>query len=73
MNNEIDKGLSEFISSTEIIRADNIAEIIVDYFENDKNMPIRLLGFSADANKSDYEISEEGYYYYQSLKNSVVS
>lgn len=71
INNEIDKGLSEFMSNIEIKRNNGIAEIIIDYFNNDKNKPIRLIGFSTNPNNSDYEIAEEGYHYYQSLKLEI--
>lgn len=64
-NEEIDKGLSEFINSTFIRRTGEIAEIIVDYYEG---KPVRLIGFSTDANKNDFEIFEEGYYYWNELK-----
>lgn len=65
-NTEVDKSLSEFISSVEIIRTNDKAEIIIDYVDVH---PIRLLGFSTDLNKSDWEVYEEGFHYYQSLKH----
>lgn len=68
MNTEIEKGLSEFIQNVEVIRTGDIAEIIVDY---DAGRPIILLGFSTDANKSDFEVTEEGYHYYQRLKEHI--
>lgn len=64
-NTEIDKGLSEFISSTFIRRVDNIAEIIIDYYEG---KPVRLIGFQADAQDTDFEIYESGYHYYKEFK-----
>lgn len=48
----------------DIRRTDNIAEIIVEYFEGDLSKPIRLIGFATDASKTDYEIAEEGWEYW---------
>jgi len=70
-NKEIDKGLSEFISSTFVQRTGKIAEIIVDFFEGDPLKPIRLIGFQTDASYSDFEILEDGYYYYNELKINI--
>lgn len=69
-NKEIDKGLSDFIQNTTIVRSGEVAEIIVDYYEG---KPIRLLDFTSNSSKSDFDISEEGYFYYQELKRSISS
>jgi hypothetical protein len=55
--------LSEFLES-EVIRNNDKAEIIFDYFEG---KPVRLIGFVTDPNLSDFEILEQGYYYYLDL------
>ncbi len=67
-NTEIDKGLSDFIQSVEITRKENIAEIIVDYYQGH---PIRLIGFKTDSEKTDFQILEEGYSYYNELKLEI--
>lgn len=68
MNLEIDKTLSEYIQSVNIIRKDNIAEVVVDYF---KSKPIRLIGFETTSTKTDFEIYEESYNYYNELKYNI--
>lgn len=72
-NKEIDKGLSEFISNTLVRRTGDIAEIIVDYYEGDLNKPVRLIGFATEAARSDFDILEDGYYYYNELKRNIIN
>lgn len=60
--------ISEFINEVEGIKRDGeIAEIIYDYFEGDLNKPVRLIGFSSESMKNDYEIYEEGFMHYKNL------
>lgn len=70
-NKEIDKGLSEFIQSTWIRRTKDIAEIIVDFHEGNSEKPIRLIGFSTESSKTDFEIFELGFHYYNDLKFEI--
>lgn len=62
--------LSDFIGK-EVKRTGDVAEIIYNYHEGNKDKPVRLIGFSTDASKSDYEILEEGYHYYLELTERV--
>lgn len=71
MNTAIDQGLSEFMQATEVRRNGEAAEIIIDYFHGDETKPVRLIGFKTNASKSDYEILEEGFYYYNRLKEEI--
>jgi len=48
----------------EVVRRNDVAEIIVDYHES---KPVRLIGFTADLELSDYEVMELGYEYYERL------
>lgn len=67
------------IMQGEIIRHDGIAEIIIDHYDPDDfpddpqnwMKPVRLIGFSTEASKTDLEIYEEGWDYYQALKHEV--
>ena len=68
INKEIDNGLTGFMGSVFIIRSGEIAEIIVDYYEG---KPVRLIGFQTESNKSDFEILEAGYYYWNELKTLI--
>ena len=61
--------LSDFCDM-EIIRNDGVAEIVFDKVGLNKEIPVRLIGFYTDANKSDFEIREEGFYYYNELLNN---
>lgn len=54
------KTLSDFCSM-EVIRKEDKAYII---FDRVKEGLIKLIGFSTDASKSDFEIQEEGYGFY---------
>ena len=58
--------LSDFVNMG-IIRTNDKAEIIFDYFQGDPNDPVRLMGFQDDAWKSNFEISENGFYFWQEL------
>jgi len=51
-----------------IQRGEGIAEIIVDEHEGHS---IPLIGFSCDENKTDFEIAEEAYEYYQELMRAL--
>ncbi len=61
--------LSDFCNMQ--IKRTDVAEIIVDYSEGDINKSVRLIGFSTDINKTDFEIQEEGFEYYQNLKEEI--
>ena len=58
--------LSDFLGK-EVKRTGDIAEIVYDHYEGDKDKPVRLIGFVTDASKTDFEILEEGYHYYLNL------
>lgn len=62
--------LSDFMNK-EVKRTGHLAEIIYEYYEGDKNKPVRLIGFVTDASKTDFEILEEGYHYYIELCEQV--
>lgn len=68
--------LSDLIGC-KIIRHDGIAEIIIDTYIDDGThiedwgKPVRLIGFSADASLTDYEIYEEGWEYYSAFKEEI--
>ena len=47
----------------EVVRG-SCAEIIVDHYEGKS---VRLIGFTADLDLSDYEVLELGYEYYERL------
>lgn len=56
---------------TEIRRTGDIAEIIVEYYEGDKDKPIRLIGFHTDSSMLDIDILIEGYSYYLELLGTL--
>jgi hypothetical protein len=59
--------LTDFMN-LDISRKEEIAEIIIDYtLYKGEQKPVRLIGFTSNSNKSDFEIREEGFYYYQKL------
>lgn len=59
----------------EVIRIRGVAEVIVDHFhstpgdgfEADDGKPVRLLGFEADVELSDFEVLESAYGHYLAL------
>lgn len=61
--------LSDFINRTYVGRTDtNEAVILTGCIDN---IPITLIGFKTDPDKSDYEIFEEGYDYYLKLCEEI--
>jgi len=62
--------LSDFCSLP-IYKKGGEAMLIVAYKDHDKKQPIRLLGFKTSADKSDFEIREEGYYHMLRLKEHL--
>ena len=54
--------LKYFMSLT-VTRTKDVAELIYDYVDGDKNRPVRLIGFASDPKKTDDEIRTEGYYF----------
>lgn len=58
--------LSDFLNM-EIIRTENEATIIFDYY---RGHPISLIGFMTNSSLSN-EIAEEAYHYYISLCSSI--
>ena len=70
-----DLSLSDFMSF-EVYRHDDIAEIIMDYCDDEdypefKGFPIRLLGFQCSDKFSDFEVLEKGHEYYLDLMEEV--
>lgn len=57
--------LSDF-AEMEVLRTETEATLICDYFEGDRNKPVRLsvLGFVTTSDKSDFEIREEAWLYW---------
>jgi hypothetical protein len=64
--------LSDF-QEMQVVRYDDVARIIVDYWEGDGNKPVHLIGFYGDASLTDFEIREEGFNHYQKLMSAMMS
>lgn len=63
------ESLTDFINRTAVGQStEGDAVIIVSELEG---QPITLIGFKADAGKTDFEIQEEGYNYYLRLKTEL--
>jgi len=60
--------LSQFITDSEVVRNNENAEIIIDYYEGH---PIRLIGFKEETSKTDFEILESGFNYYNILLKNL--
>lgn len=55
--------LSDF-ARMEVIRDEDRAELIFGYVEG---RPVRLMGYAAPIYEKDWDVREEGYYYFRDL------
>jgi len=61
--------LTEFMYKT-VIRNGDTAELIFGNYEDDENKPVRLMGFQTESWKTDYQIREEGFFYFLDLQDA---